>query len=104
MTYCKWSRQQAGRCSLATYYELAVFWRSVPPAEIQLLQIASALGIKPREGGSAPASAPRSGSSPAAKQEMSEQGLQELAGAGMPVFQGPLPDYIKQVLEGLPLD
>lgn len=101
MTYCKWSRAQAGRCSLATYYELALFWRSVPPAEIQLLQIASALGIKPREGGAAQASA-RPSNQP--QQEISEQGLQELASAGLPVFQGPLPAHLKTVLEGLPLD
>ncbi|MGL4576362.1 MAG: hypothetical protein ACRCV9_16380 [Burkholderiaceae bacterium] len=81
-----------------------MFWRSTPPAEIQLQQIASALGIKPAE--THPVShsdRPSTTDGRAAQTEMTEQGLQDLSAAGIPVFRGPLPADVNFVLEGLPL-
>lgn len=103
--FCKWSRREAGACDLKTYYALAAFWQQLPPAEVQLANIASALGIKatsaaPRRSSS---TASRSPGEPVRDTQSDDDISLGIAQAGLPVFEGPLPDDLAALLADLPL-
>lgn len=108
MVFCKWSRREAGACDLKTYYALAVFWQQLPPAEVQLASIASALGIKsasaaPRRSTGAPAGSPGEPVTPATARQSDDDIALGIAQAGLPVFEGPLPAELAALLADLPL-
>ena len=113
MRYAHFSAAQSRCADLRTYYELALSWREVPPADVQLARIAAYLGLPAPS--SAPAASQRpdpSGPSPAVHTyarprqtpEQQEQGLQQAAMHGIPIFQGPLPADMAALLADLPLE
>ena len=106
MAWCKWSRQEAGACDFKTYYELQTFWQQLPPAEVQLARIASALGLKTTATASRPSGttggttgASRQPGPPKPADDEIAHTIQQL---GMPVFHGPLPAEDAALLAGLP--
>jgi hypothetical protein len=102
MVFCKWSRREAGACDLKTYYALAAFWRTLPPAEIQLAHIGSALGIKSAP--ASPASPGGAASSPPPQAAQSDDAITlAIQQSGMPVFEGALPADMAALLADLPL-
>jgi hypothetical protein len=101
------SPRAAACADFPTYYALAVSWRQVPPADIQLARIAAFLGIKTSEATraspvqtSAPPGAPVS---PQDSDAHVEAGISQLQQAGFPAFQGPLSPTVSAMLADLPL-
>lgn len=104
MVFCKWSRLEAGRCSFKTYYELAEFWQELPPAEIQLRNIAMALGITPKSTGSTHSHPAQSARKPAQQTDAEKYaGIMEAKENGMHIFEGPLDIEMSSLLADLPL-
>lgn len=97
MAWCKWSRQEAGACDFKTYYELQTFWQQLPPAEIQLARIASALGLKTTPSGQGTSRRPAALENPG-----DDEIAHTIRQLGMPIFHGPLPAEDAALLAGLP--
>lgn len=101
------SAREAACADFPTYYELALSWRAIPPAEIQLARIAAYIGV-PSTASSAPSEVhtpaqPEGAAVAASSDAQTEAGISQLQQAGFPVFQGPLHPHVSAMLADLPL-
>lgn len=101
------SAREAACADFPTYYELALSWRAIPPADIQLARIAAYLGMP--SSASAPSSPVHTDAQPSAphsaeqREAQTQAGIAELQQAGFPVFEGPLHPTVAAMLADLPL-
>lgn len=102
MQFAGFSWRDACAADLPTYYTLRKHWQELPPAQVQLARMAAYLGIEPAKAGTAARSSSAAPASPASDTEK-EEAIARLQGAGLPIFEGPLPDDARIALMGLPL-
>lgn len=102
------SPREAACADFPTYYALAVSWREIPPADIQLARIAAFLGIKTsKDTRASPVHTSAQTGAPVSPQNhdaSTEAGISQLQQAGFPALQGSLSPTVSAMLADLPLE